>query len=149
MRNRPKSEKDKKLADDARLLRAWRKFHREELDAVLAGPHRLALGELFRMFENLQHVQPVQLIGFVQSIDWSVIDYTAKLVVLHEFNKAVAAVRAKHRLDPINDPLPGQPESPFRTIRAIVLSTSPPDEGAPRGAARSNPTATTDREYVS
>jgi hypothetical protein len=44
-----KSEKDKKLADDARLLRAWKKFHREEREAVLAGPHGSVLAELFRI----------------------------------------------------------------------------------------------------
>jgi len=34
---RRKSEKDKKLADDARLLRAWRKRHGEQLEKALAG----------------------------------------------------------------------------------------------------------------
>jgi uncharacterized protein YbjT (DUF2867 family) len=39
---------EQKLADDARLLRASKKFHREEREAVLAGPHRAVLAELFR-----------------------------------------------------------------------------------------------------
>jgi hypothetical protein len=148
--NRRLSNKEqKKLADNARLLRAWKAFHREELETVLAGPHGVVLGELLRMIENLKYIQPAQLIGFTQAIDWSVIDYNTRLTVLHELNKAVAAVREKHRLDPIDDPLPGQPESPFRTIKAIVLAPSPRHEGAHRGEARSKSSATTDREYVS
>jgi len=49
------SQKDKELADNARLLRARKKFHREEREAVLAGPHSVTLAELFRMFANLKH----------------------------------------------------------------------------------------------
>jgi len=148
MKRRLPRNEQKKVEDQSRLLRAWKKFHREERETVLAGPHNVVLAELFRMFENLAHVQPVQLIGLVQSIDWMTIDYTAKLVVVHELNTAIAAFREKHGLDPIDDPLPGQPESPSRAIRAIVFASSPPDEGAHRGEARSDPTELLNREYV-
>jgi hypothetical protein len=133
---RLQSEKDKELADNARLLRAWKKFHREERETVLAGSHGAVLSELFRMFANLQHIQPAQLIGYAQSINWSVIDYATRLVVVHEINSAIAALREKRGLDPIDDNLPGQPETPFRTIKAIVLTPSPHHEGAHRGEAR-------------
>ena len=33
-----KSERDKKLVDDARFMRWWKAWHREEREAVLAGP---------------------------------------------------------------------------------------------------------------
>jgi hypothetical protein len=128
---------DQKLADASRLLRAWKKFHREELEAVRAGPHAAVLNELFRMFKNLKHVQPSQLIGFTQSIDWAAIDYSVRLVVLHELNTSITAFREKHGLEPIDDNLPNEPDTPFRTIKAIVLTASPPSEGAIRGAARS------------
>jgi hypothetical protein len=41
------------------------------------------MAELFLMFKNLKHLQPSQLIGFTRSIDWTVIDYDTRLVVLH------------------------------------------------------------------
>jgi hypothetical protein len=103
---------------------------------VLAGPHGAALGELFRMFENLRYLQPAQLIGFVRSIDWASIDYATRLVVVHEFNTAITAFREARGLPPMDDGLPGT-DTPFRTIRAIVLTPSPLCEGAHRGAARS------------
>jgi len=106
-------------------LQAWKKFHCDEREGVLAGPHGAVLDELLRMFANLKHVQPAQLIGFARSIDWSAIDYNTKLVVVHELNTVITAIREKHGLVPIDDPLPGQPESPFRTIRAIVLAPFP------------------------
>ena len=117
---RPLSDKQqKKLADDARLLRAWKKFHREEREAVLAGPH--ALGELFRMFANIECVRPAQLVGFIGAINWSAIPYDARLVVLHELNTAITKFREKRGLEPIDDPLPRQPDSPFRIIKATLF----------------------------
>ena len=94
------------------------------------------LSELFRMFSNLKHVQPAQLIGLVHSIDWASIDYNTKLTVIHEINTAITAFRVKRGLEPIDDNLPGDPDTPFRTIKAIVLTASPHCEGAHRGEAR-------------
>ena len=125
-----------KLADEARTIRAWRTWHCEERQAVLAGPHGAALRELFRMFENLRYLRPAQLICFVRSIDWASIDYATRLVVVHEFNTAITAFREARGLPPIDDGLPGS-DTPFRTNKAIVLTPSPLCEGAHRGAARS------------
>jgi hypothetical protein len=121
-------QKQKPVVDGNELirsLRAWKKFHREEREAVLAGPYGTVLGELFRMFENLKHCQPAQLIGIARSIDWESIDYDTKLVVIHELNTAITAFRVKHGLPEIDDGLPNEPDTPFRTIRTIVLSPSP------------------------
>src|SRR5262249_42462089 len=133
-----RNNQEQKLADDARLLRAWKKFHREEREAVVAGPRGTVLGELFRMFENLEDCQPAQLIGIARSIDWTAIEYNTKLVVLHELNSAITAFRVKHGLPAIDDGLPNanEPDTPFRTIRAIVLTPSPRHAGAHRGEAR-------------
>ena len=132
---RRNTAQEKKLADNERLLRWWKKFHREEREAVLAGPHSVVLGELFRMFKNLQHVRPAQLLGFARSIDWAAIDADTKLVTLHELNAAITRFREKRGLEPIDDTVSDEP--PFRVIKAIMFSASPPGEGAHRGAARS------------
>src|SRR5215831_11771548 len=128
--NHPKTEKEKELVDNARLLRAWKKFHREERETVLAGPHGAVLSELFRMFANIQHVAPAQLVGFAQSINWADVNYTVRLTVLHEINNAITKFRAERDMEPINDPLPGESESPFRLIKIILF----PPNGAPTGA---------------
>jgi hypothetical protein len=133
---RSQSEKDKKLADNERLLRWWKKFHREEREAALAGPHGVA--ELFRMFENLQHMQPAQLIGFARSIDWVAIDTVTKLIVLHEFNAAITQLREKHNMEPIDDTVEGEP--PFRTLKAILFPERAPT-GAQPGPSISKPAA--------
>ena len=67
---RPVSDKQqKKLADDARLLRAWKRFHREEREAALTGPHAVTLAELCRIIANIECVRPAQLVGFIGAID--------------------------------------------------------------------------------
>ena len=138
MNHRRSEKKDKKLADNERLLRWWKKFHREERDAVLVGPHGAALVELFRMFKNLQHMQPAQLIGFARSIDWVAIDTNTKLVTLHEFNAAVTRLREKHNMEPIDDTVSDEP--PFRTFKAILFPERAPT-GAQPGPSISKPAA--------
>jgi hypothetical protein len=89
------------------------------------------------VLENLQHVRPAELIGFVRSIDWPAIDDATKQVVLHELANAITQFREKNGLDPFDHNLPGEPDTPFRTTRAIVLTASPHCEGVHRDAARS------------
>jgi len=115
-----RTDQERKRAHDERLMRVWRNWHLEEREAALAGPHGPMLAELLRMFANLQHMQPAQLIGFVRSIDWSAIDDDTKQIVVHELGNAVTAMREKAGLPPFDDNLPGTPDTPFRTIQAIV-----------------------------
>jgi hypothetical protein len=137
----PNAKRDKKLVDDARLLRWWRAWHREQREAVLAGPHGAVLSELLRMIKNLEHIQPSQLIGFARSIDWAGIDTETKLVVLHEINVAITRFREKRNPDePISDPLPHEPDTPFRTIKAILFPERAPT-GAQPGTSTRNPAA--------
>jgi hypothetical protein len=128
-----KQERERERAGDAKMFRAWKKFHREERDAVLVGPYAVTLAELFRMFANLKHVQPAHLIEFISAIDWAAIDYQTRLTVLHELNTTITKFREKRGLEPIDDALPGDPDTPFRTIKAMLF---PSNEGAHRGAAR-------------
>ena len=128
MTRRTAVQAEKELRDNARLLRWWKAWHREQREAVLAGPHGAVLAELFRMVKNLQHVQPAQQIGFARSIDWAVIDTDTKLVTLHEFNAAITRLRERHNMEPIDDTVEDEP--PFRQLKAILF----PPNGAPTGA---------------
>ena len=133
-----RTAKEKELADQARVTRAWRNWHREERNTALSGPHARTLAELFRMFANLKNVTPAQLIGFIGAIDWGAIDYPTRLVTLHELNTAITRYRERRGLEPISDPLPNEPDSPYRTIKAILF----PPNGAPTGAQPGSNTET-------
>jgi hypothetical protein len=131
---RRRTAADKKLADDQKLLRWWKAWHREQRDAVLAGPHGPVLVELLRAIANLQHIQPAQLIGLARSVSWAAIDYDTRLTVLHELNVAIMKFREKRGAEPIDDPLLHEAESPYRIIKAIMFAASPPSTRAPTGA---------------
>jgi hypothetical protein len=118
--NPNRSKKEKELAENARLLRAWKKFHRDELEAVLAGPYGTTLAELFRMFENMKHVRSSQLIGYMRAIEWSQVDYPTRLTVLHEVNAAITKLREQQGLPPMDDALPGEPLRAYQVIRNIM-----------------------------
>ena len=133
---RPNAKQEKKLADDARLLRWWKAWHREQREAVLSGPHGAVLSELFRMVKNLQHVQPAQLIGLARSIDWAGIDVDTKLTVLHEFNAAITRLRERHNMEPIDDTVEDEP--PFRTLKAILFPARAPTGAKPGTSIRNS-----------
>ena len=46
-------DQQKKLADDARLARAWRQWHAEELAEARNGPHGAIVAELTTVLDRL------------------------------------------------------------------------------------------------
>jgi hypothetical protein len=67
-----KSEKEqKKLEDDARLLRAWRRWHQEKLDEALAGPHGAQVSKLMTLLNRLELSSAAALLDFIRRSDWS------------------------------------------------------------------------------
>src|SRR6266436_3544476 len=62
-------DQQKELADNARLLRAWKKFHREELEEALAGPHGATIAELLTLLDRLELSSAAVLLNFIQCND--------------------------------------------------------------------------------
>jgi hypothetical protein len=137
---RGNSEKDKKLADDERLLCAWRAWHAEELTGALTGPHRQMLEPLMQLLKNLDLHSSNALVDFIRAQDWSAIDAQTKLVVLHEINTAIAKLRERSGMEPIADALPGERDNVFQATRLMII----PPEGKP-AAGRGLPVTQTSR----
>jgi hypothetical protein len=120
MKHRRASEKNRNLEDDAHLLRAWRNWHRERLEEACSGPHRMLLETLLVRLKNLQMNSAAGLLNFIREQDWSAVDIEIRFIVLHELNSAIVRLRERNGLDGISDPLPGQKESLFRTVKALL-----------------------------
>ena len=60
---RPKTEKEKELADREKLLPAWRKWHREQLEQALAGMHRDIMHRLMAELKDLRSAR--ELVDFI------------------------------------------------------------------------------------
>ena len=79
---RRRSEKEQTLQDNARLLRAWKRWHREQLKQALCGLHRDVLERLMLQLKNLQSAR--ELVGFIEAQDWTAIDVETQFIALHE-----------------------------------------------------------------
>jgi hypothetical protein len=115
--------KDKELEDNARLLRAWRKWHAEQLEEALAGVHRDVLERLMEQLKALRSAR--ELVGFIATQNWSEVDADTRLTVLHQINTAIPKLREKSGMEPIDDPLPGQPDNASRIIKRLFESFPP------------------------
>jgi hypothetical protein len=112
------SDRDKKLADDARLLRAWRNWHREQLEEALAGVHGAVLERLMRELKDLRSAR--ELVDFISAQNWEAVDADTRLIALHQINDAITKLRERKGLAPIDDAFPGEPLTAFQFIRNIM-----------------------------
>jgi hypothetical protein len=120
MKTRRTTKQEKELADNTRLLRAWRAWHREQLETALAGRHGSLVAQLMQTLRRLELQSGPELLGFIRAQDWRAIDADTRFILLHEINSAVTKLRERHGRAPFDDPLPGKRENVFRTIRSIV-----------------------------
>jgi hypothetical protein len=92
MRARFPLARQKELADNEHLLRAWRKWHREQLQEAIAGPHGELLRELEAFIAALPP-NPTALIEFVAAQDWRPLDADTRYLALRRINAAITALR--------------------------------------------------------
>lgn len=118
--------KEKELADNARLLRAWRDWHREQLEEALAGVHGAVLERLMNYLKDLHAAR--ELVDFIAAQNWAAADSNTRLIALHEINKAIT--REERGLPPISDSIPWTGEKPtaFEIIRNMISAQA---ENAP------------------
>jgi hypothetical protein len=112
-----KAEKDQKLADDAYLLRAWRKWHRERLDEVLAGPHAVIATQIVEFLKTMTPASANALLALMRTQVWADVDADTKFELLHTINDAITKLRERTGLPPIDDALPDQRANAFLLIK--------------------------------
>jgi hypothetical protein len=115
----------KKLEDDARLLKAWRAWHAEQLNSALASSHGAMVAELMGVLDRVELSSAASLLACVQRSDWSAVSYDVRLTVLHQINNTITRLRERHGLPPIDDPLPGRPDNVFRRIKNLMFAAPP------------------------
>src|SRR6516162_5236526 len=97
----------KALADRAHLLRAWRRWHREQLKEALAGVHGAVLERLMAKLKDLRSAR--ELVAFIEAQDWSVVDTDTRFTALHEINIAITNRSNKNPLTTTDRTLPAGP----------------------------------------
>jgi hypothetical protein len=115
-----RKSKNEELADNARLLRAWKKWHREQLEEVLTGPHGAAVAQVIGFLDGMGLQSAPTLIALLREHDWQQIDHDVRYVLLHEINAAITKLRERSGLTPIDDALPHERNTSFLIIRELL-----------------------------
>jgi hypothetical protein len=110
----------KKLADDGKLLRAWRKWHRDQLEEALAGPHAAIVTQVMTFLETMTPASSSALLNLMRSHSWERVDPNVRVILLHEINDAITRLREKSGMAPIDDPLPGERVNVFLGLCALL-----------------------------
>ena len=119
-----------KIADDARLIRAWRAWHQEQLAEALAGPHGAQISELMTLLGRLEPSSATPLLAFIRRSDWSSVSYDTRLTVLHQINDRITRIRERHGLSPFDDGVPGSRDNVFQIVRSILAPSPAQDAGS-------------------
>ena len=110
---------EKALAERDDLFRLWKKWRRERLETLLAGPHRTAAQELVVFLKAMTLDDGTRLVEFVRAAGWAHTDADTKFEVLSLINATITALRERAKLPPIDDALPHEKPTAFLIIREL------------------------------
>jgi hypothetical protein len=116
-----KSEKEKELRDNAHLLRAWKRWHAEQLEEVLTGPHAVIATQVVHFLKTMTPTSANALLALMRGQTWASVDANTKFVLLHEINSAITAMRERNNIPAIDDPLPHERLSVFQAIKQMLF----------------------------
>jgi hypothetical protein len=101
-------------------LRRWETWHNEQLAQALNGPHGDTLFELLEFLGDLTPTGMPKLLEIVRQPKWTLADIETRMVALHEINRTISRVREAAGAVPFNDALPGEPDTGFLVVRALL-----------------------------
>jgi hypothetical protein len=110
---------EKALAEREDLFRLWKKWRRERLETLLAGPDGDAAQKLVAFLKTMKLEDGARLIELVHAGGWERTDADTKFEVLSLINAAITTLRERAKLPPINDPLPSEKPTAFLIIREM------------------------------
>jgi hypothetical protein len=113
----------------------WQKWRRERLEALLAGSYGTDTRALLAICKN-PATSPKELIVAVTAGPWAQADSNTRFEILSLLDGFIIKRRAQAGHDPFDDALPGEPDTPFLILRALIAQPFPSSDGAARGAAR-------------
>ena len=101
-----------------RLAVARQRYERERLDQALAGEHGERLRQLLEFLDLMTLQSAAELID--RAGKFRTADGDIRFLVLHLIDSGIIRLRERHKLLPLDDPLPGQPLNVFLTIREML-----------------------------
>jgi hypothetical protein len=99
---------------------AWKQWHREQLEQVLAGPHGAAVAQVIEFLKGMEPQSAPALIALLREHAWQQMDADVRFVVLHEINTAIIKLREQSGLPPFDDALPHKRDTGFLIVRQLL-----------------------------
>ena len=118
---RASRDQQKKLEDDAKLIRAWRAWHKEQLDEACASAHGAIVSEVMTVLNNIEQCEPSTLLDLMRHTDWRTVGADVRLVLLHQTSEKVMSVRERAGLPPIDDGFDHEPDGLFRRVKQLLF----------------------------
>jgi hypothetical protein len=93
----------KALQERNDLFCIWKKWRRERIEALLAGPHSAKARALIAFLETMTLDQSSELIEFVRAAGWQHTDLDVKFEILSMVNTALTVLRERAGLPEFDD----------------------------------------------
>lgn len=118
---RAERKRQKALQERDILFRQWTKWHREHKQELLTGRFSGPATALCEFLESMTIEDGAALIDLVSRGPWRSTDKDTKFTVLSLIDHAICYLRKREGLYPIDDPLPGEEDSVFLCIKAVLI----------------------------
>jgi hypothetical protein len=121
MRTRRSKACEKEIRGQRIEFRLWRRWRRERLNALLAGPYGEATKALLDFIKTMPG--PNALIDFVKAGPWSDADADIRFEILALVDAVIVKRRQQMGKTPFDDSIPwsGKPPNAFLTLRVQLL----------------------------
>jgi hypothetical protein len=109
----------KALAERDDLFRLWKRWRRERVETLLAGPHGAEGRALLEFLQAMSLDDGPRLVEFVRAAGWHHADADTRFEILLLIDGAITALRERHGLPPFDDALPGEKPNTSLIIREM------------------------------
>lgn len=109
------------VADRSRQLRHYRRWQRQQIKLHLAQPHESEWRELTRWLARMTLDDGDALVEQVRNARWLLdADLATRQAALSVISERIITLRLINGYPPIDDALPGEPDTAFQAIRTIL-----------------------------
>jgi hypothetical protein len=112
-----RTKQQKALAEQRFEFQQWRRWRREQLEALLAGPYGVSTQSLLAFCKTM--TSPSALINFVKAGPWHNADADTRFEILSLLDAVIVKRRERIGLAPFDDTLPwsDKPDNVFLIVR--------------------------------
>jgi len=120
-RARVSVQSEQNLRDEGKLLKQWRRWRRDKLQALLDGPHGREVRELVGFLNRMRLSSAPALIEQIEQADWiHRLSDGDKHDLLGVISTRITRLRLRNGLPPFDDALPGDPPKAFEQIKELI-----------------------------